>query len=168
MLQLLGLLSSVLALFPEMNAFALPRRGNYFRSDRRMPPPDYELGAEAWARERGLEPSWYPVNRPKPQPSWNRLVKDLNRRTTKDRARIMIEERVPPEAFEWLREMIKTEDWIALRIVGHDRTEEEIRGRAAMAAMRWEIERQTAEATPPDSTDPAGAAAPPPALRPRF
>lgn len=166
MLQLLGLLSSVLALLPERDALALQQRGNYFRSDRRMPPPDYELGAEAWARERGLEASWYPVNRPKPRPSWNRLVKDLNRRTAKDRARTMIEGRVPPEALEWLREMMKTQDWIALRIVGHDRSEQEIRDRAMMAALRWELERQTSAIASPGSTDDAGT--PGPALRPRF
>lgn len=167
-LQLLSVLSSALALLPERDAFALPGRGNYFRRDRRMLPPEYALGAEAWARERGLEPSWYPVNRPKPSPSWNRLVKDLNRRTTKDRARLMIEERVPPEALEWLREMIKSQDWIALRIVGHDRTKEEIRDRAVLAAIRWEIEREAAATTSSDTTDDAGAAAPPPALRPKF
>jgi hypothetical protein len=166
MLQLLGLLSSVLALLPERDALALPQRGNYFRSDRWMPPPDYELGAEAWARERGLEASWYPVNRPKPRPSWNRLVKDLNRRSAKDRARIMIEERVPPEALEWLREMIKTQDWIALRIVGHDRPQQEIRDRAMMAALRWELERQTSAISSSGATDDAGT--PGPALRPRF
>lgn len=167
-LQLLGLLSAALALLPESTAFALPERGNNFRPDRRIPPPDYELGADAWARERGLDPIWYPVDRPEPRPSWNRLVKDLNRRSAKDRARIMIEERVPPGALEWLREMIKTGDWITLRIIGYDRTEEEIRDRAALAAMRWEIERQMAATSSSDATDVAGAAAPPPALRPRF
>lgn len=168
MLHLLGLLSAVLALVPESPASAFPERGNNFRRDRRIPPSDYELGADAWARERGLEPIWYHVDRPRPRASWNRLVKDLNRRSAKDRARIVIEERVPPEALEWLREMIKTGDWIALRIIGYDCTEEEIRDRAALAAMRWEIEQQTAAATPADATDDAGAAAPPPALRPRY
>lgn len=166
-LHLLGLLSAMLTLLPESSAaFPLPGRGNNFRRDRRIPPPDYELGADAWARERGLEPGWYPVDRPKPRPSWNRLVKDLNRRTTKDRARIMIEERVPPEALEWLREMIKTRDWIALRIVGHDRPEGEIRDRVMMAALRWELERQTSAVASSGATDDAGA--PGPALRPRF
>lgn len=167
LLHVLGLLSAMLALLPESSAaFPLPGRGNNFRRDRRIPPPDYELGANAWARERGLEPGWYPVDRPKPRPSWNRLVKDLDRRTTKDRTRIMIEERVPPEALEWLREMIKTQDWIALRIVGHDRPEEEIRDRAMMAARRWELEGQTSAVASSGATDDAGA--PGPALRPRF
>lgn len=168
MLQLLGLLSAALALLPESAVATLPGRGNNFRPDRRTPPADYELGPDAWARERGLEPIWYPVDRPKPRPSWNRLVKDLKRRSGRDRARAMIEECVPPEALEWLREMIKTEDWIALRIIGHDCTNEEVRDRAALAAMRWEIERQTTAMTSSDPTDDAGAAAPPPAPRPRF
>lgn len=165
-LHLLGLLSGMLALIPESPASVLLERGNNFRRDRRIPPSDYELGPDAWARERGLEPIWYAVDRPRPRPSWNRLVKDLNRRSAKDRARILIEERVPPEALEWLREMIKIQDWIALRIVGHDRQEEEIRDRAKMAALRWELERQTGAATPPAATDDAGA--PAPALKPRF
>ncbi|WP_425903664.1 hypothetical protein [Agrobacterium radiobacter] len=94
-------------------------------------------------------------------------MKDLNRRSAKDRAQILIEERVPPEALEWLREMIKIQDWIALRIVGHDRCEEEIRERAAIAALRWELERQiSTEAPPPATTDESGA--PGPALKPRF
>jgi hypothetical protein len=165
-LHLLGLLSAMLALVPESPASEFPERGNNFRRDRRIPPSDYELGADAWARERGLEPIWYPVDRPRPRPSWNRLVKDLNRRSAKDRARIMIEERVPPEALEWLREMIKAQDWIALRLVGHDRPEGEIRDRAMMAALRWELERQTSAVASSGATDDAGA--PGPALRPRF
>ena len=166
LLHLLGLLSAILALVPESPASVFPERGNNFRRDRRTPPSDYELGADAWARERGLEPIWYPVDRPPPRHSWNRLVKDLNRRSAKDRARILIEERVPVEALEWLREMIKTQDWIALRIVGHDRPEEEIRERATMAALRWELERQAGATASPAATDDAGA--PGPALRPRF
>lgn len=168
-LQLLGLLSAVLALLPESSAASpLPGRGNSFRSDRRIPPPNYELGADAWARERGLEPTWYPVDRPKPRPSWNRLVKDLNRRSAKDRARTMIEERVPSEALGWLREMVKNEDWLALRLVGHERTEEEIRERAALVALRWELERQAAATASSDITDDAGNAAPPAVLRPKL
>ncbi|SCY92721.1 hypothetical protein SAMN03159288_05291 [Rhizobium sp. NFACC06-2] len=165
-LHLLGLLSAMLALVPESSASAFPERGNNFRRDRRTPPSDYELGADAWARERGLEPIWYPVDQPRPRHSWNRLVKDLNRRSAKDRARILIEERVPPEALEWLREMIKAQDWIALRLVGHDRPEGEIRDRAMMAALRWELERQTSAVASSGATDDAGA--PGPARRPKF
>ena len=80
-LQLLGLLSAALALLPERAATAFPERGNNFLRDRRMPPPDYELGVEAWERERGVEPIWYPVHRPNSRSSWSRLVKDLNRRS---------------------------------------------------------------------------------------
>lgn len=167
-LQLLALLSSALALLPEPGAFRQPKRGNDFRNHRRTPSVDYGLGAHAWARERGIEPFWYAVDRPKPRPSWNRLVKDLKRRSAKDRARILIEERVPADALDWLREVITTEDWIALRVVGHGRSEPEIRVRANMAALRWEIERQAAAAGSAGVTDDAGAAAPPPAPRPRF
>jgi hypothetical protein len=165
-LHLLGLMSAMLALVPESPASVLPERGNNFRRDRRTPPSDYELGADAWARERGLEPIWYPVDRPRPRHSWSRLVKDLNRRSKKDLARNLIGERVPAEALEWLWEMIETQDWIALRLVGNGRPEEEIWTRAMMAARRWELERETNTVASTGATDDTGA--PGPALRPRF
>lgn len=166
-LQLLGLLSAVLALTP-----AKPEIISASGRDRRQPPPWYPNGPAAWARERGLEPEDEPEEhkqpspalRPKPTASWLRLVKDLDRRPTRERARELIETRVPPEALEWLRETIKQEDWLTLRLVGHDRTEEEIRERALWAAMKWQAMRMppTPSATldmsddPDDTTPPAG------------
>lgn len=160
MLQLLGLFSAILAIAPPMPEiiFASGR-------DRRQPPSWYPNGPAAWARERGLEPDDdseeqkqpSPALRPKATASWSRLVKDLDRRPTRERARELIETRVPPEALEWLREMIRQEDWLALRLVGHDRTAEEIRERALRAAMRWEAMRMPPipPAVPgaPDETD---------------
>lgn len=166
MLQILELLSSFLVLLPEAEAFSRPRYGSSFRSDRRTPPPDYNLGVEAWERERGLERNWYSVSRSRPRPSWSRLVKDLSRRSARDRARVLIAERVPPEALGWLQEMIQTQDWIALRIVGHDSSDQDIWDRAMMASLRWELERQAGATASPAATDDAGA--PGPALRPRF
>lgn len=168
--RLLGLLSAALAFFPDKaEAFREPGRRNNSRPARRTPPPDYELGPEAWARERGIEPSFYPVSKPKPRPSWNRLVKDLNRRSAQDRARAMIQERVPAEALDWLLDAIQKEDWLALRMVGHDRTEEDIRERASLVAKAWEEERQTMTALTANTTnDDAGAAAPPAGPKPRF
>ena len=160
------MLSAALALIPEIGASARHARASKSRLDRRIPPPEYELGPEAWARERGLNSIGHPIDRPKHSPSWTRLVKDLNRRSAKARAREMIEDRVPPSALEWLREMIKNEDWLALRLVGHGRTREEIREQAALVALRWELERQSGENTSKDVADDGGTAAPPPTLKP--
>ena len=160
--RLLGLLSAALALFPDnAEAFRAPGRRNNSRPARRTPPADYELGTEAWARERGIEPSVYPVSKPKPRPSWDRLVKDLNRRSAQDRARVMIEERVPAEALDWLLDAIQKEDWLALRMVGHDRTEEGIRERVSLAAKAWKEERRMTALETTTTDDDAGAAAPP-------
>jgi len=169
-LRLLGLLSTALAVFPEIVAASLEQgRGNNFRPDRGTPPPDYELGPDAWARERGIEPTFYPVSKPKPRPSWNRLVKDLSRRSAQDRARAMIEERVPADALDWLQDTIQKEDWLALRMVGYGRTEEEIRERALFVAKVWEVERRTMTTLTTNTTDDdAGAAAPPAGPKPRF
>jgi len=166
-LQLLSWLSVALALFPERAvASPLAERGNILPHDRRTPPPDYDLGSAAWARERGLEPNFYPARGPKPRPSWNCLINDLIRRSAKaDLARTAIEERVPTEALEWLKDMIRREAWLALRLVGHNRSEAEIRDRAALESMRWKFER-LAPAVP--SSDDEGAAPPPVGPKPKF
>lgn len=125
-LQLLGLFSAILAMAPTM-----PDIISASGRDRRRPPSWYPNGPAAWARERGHEPDdaletelEQPSTalRPKATASWPQLVKDLNRRSTRERARELIETRVPPEALEWLQEIMKLEDWMALRLVGHDRT----------------------------------------------
>jgi hypothetical protein len=161
-LKLLGLLTTVLLQFPE------PGRGNSPRPDRRTPPLDYDLGPDAWARERGLEPTFYPPNKPKPRRPWSRLIKDLSRRKNNDQARKLITERVPPEALGWLHDAIRREDWISLRLLGHDRNEDEIREMALVEAIRWEAERGAPQAPPPSATDDAGNAAPPAGPKPRF
>lgn len=56
----------------------------------------------------------------------------------------------------------------ALRLVGHERTEDEIRERAALVALRWELERQAAATASSDITDDAGNAAPPAVLKPKL
>jgi hypothetical protein len=145
MLQLLLLLAALAAAFEHNPApsFQFSR----FRRDRYQPPPGYPLGRAAWARERGLEPEPEPEEtpatptprlRPQPRPlpdcSWSRLVKDLNRRPTRERARALIEERVPAEAHGWLRATIDAEDWQTLRGLGRGADAETIRGRALVAA----------------------------------
>ncbi|MCX8999565.1 hypothetical protein NOF55_20885 [Rhizobiaceae bacterium BDR2-2] len=160
MLKLLAPISAALALAP-----AKPEIISASGRDRRQPPSWYPNGPVAWARERGLEPEDVaeepkqpaPALRSKATASWLRLVKDLDRRPTRDRARELIETRVPSEALDWLRDMIREEDWLALRLVGHDRTAEEIRERALWAARRWEAMHvpPTPPAAPgvPDETD---------------
>lgn len=168
MLQLLGLFSTILAIAPPM-----PEIISASGRDRRRPPSWYPNGPAAWARERGLEPDDAletgpeqpsPALRPKATASWSRLVKDLNRRSTRERARELIETRVPPEALEWLREIIKLEDWMALRLVGHNRTKDEIRDFTLLEAMKWQAARMqpvppaapAATDVPDDSTSPVG------------
>lgn len=160
-LQLLGLFSTILALAPPMPEMTASGR------DRRQPPSWYPNGPAAWARERGLEPNDdsereqtqpSPALRPKPTVPWLSLVKDLERGPRRERAREIIETRVPPEALQWLRELIRQEDWLGLRLVGHDRTEEEIRERALRTAMRWEAKRlppipPRVPGTPDDTND---------------
>lgn len=146
MLQLLALLAALAAVFQQAPApaFQFPRLRH---RDRHQPPPGYPNGRAAWARERGLEPepeetpaAPTPRLRPRPQPrplptcSWSRLVKDLDRRPTRERARQMIEERVPEEAHGWLRATIEAEDWQTLRGLGRDADAEAIRQRALTAA----------------------------------
>lgn len=113
-LKLLALISAAFALAPaKPEIISVPGR------DRRQPPSWYPNGPAAWARERGLEPEDVaeepkqpaPALRPKATASWLRLVKDLDRRPTRERARELIETRVPPEALDWLRGMIREEDW---------------------------------------------------------
>lgn len=172
-LQILALFSAILAIAPPMqkSSFASGR-------DPRQPPSWYPNGPAAWARERGLESDYDPETgaeqpspalRPKAHASWSRLVKDLHRGPTRERARELIEARVHPEALEWLREMIKLEDWMALRLVGHDRTKDEIRDFALLEAMKWQASRRPpippgAAATPdePGDATPATGAGPQP------
>lgn len=168
MFQLLGLFSAILAIAPPM-----PEIVSASGRDHRRPPSWYPNGPAAWARERGLEPDDEPETepeqpspalRPKATAAWSRLVKDLNRRPTRERARELIETRVPPEALDWLREMIKLEDWMTLRLIGHDRTKDEIRDFALLEAMKWQAARMppvppaapAATDRPDESTTPVG------------
>lgn len=162
-LQLLSLFSAILSIAPPM-----PEIVSASGRDRRQPPLWYPNGAAAWARERGLEPYDDYEEEQKQTASWLRLVKDMDRRPTRERARELIETRVPSEALEWLREMIRQEDWLALRLVGHDRTAEEIRERALRAAMRWEAMRMTPiPPTVPGAPDETDDITPPVGPRPK-
>lgn len=154
-LQLLALFTALLAMAPPMPEIVSPFSP---RRSRWEPPPGYPNGRSAWARERGLDPepeetpaTPTPRLRPQPQPrplpncSWIRLVKDLNRRATSDRARALIEERVPEEAHAWLRATIQAEDWQTLRGLGRDADAETIRQRALTAAKVAPVVQPEAE-----------------------
>lgn len=152
-LQLLTLLSGVLALFPPlpMPTFAFsfgPARSS-------VPPIDDDRGPTAYAMERGIEPHYYATSRPRPSPSWSRLVKDLSRPRKANRARELLEARVPPAAVEWLRDTIDTGDLWRLRMTvrpgAHD---DEITASMLAAAQAWDAERQQAAA--PASETPGG------------
>lgn len=174
MLQLLGLLSAGLALlppFPEVS-FASERPPRKMVSS----PPggtipahmdDEDRGPTAWAMERGIELAFYRLSS-RAAPSWSRLVKDLKRRQTRERARLLLEYRVPPEAVLWLRHMIDLEDWSALLQLGCDGAgDDEIAAAALAEAQRWKaaIERTAADPAPAADDD-AGNAAPPAGPKP--
>lgn len=137
MLQLLALLSAVLAL-----AFDIPSLRRRSRYD---PPTGYALGREAWARERGLDPepteaetaTERPTPRlwPEPRP-WRQLVRDLESRSPQRResARELLAQRVPEAAREWLRQVIASEDRTQLRMLGLNASPAVLRERALHAA----------------------------------
>lgn len=117
---------------------------------------DEDRGPTAHAMERGTDPPYYRTSS-RAAPTWSRLVKDLKRRQTADKARELIEFRVPPEAVEWLRSRILMEDWQSLRQLGRDgASDDEIAAAALAEARRWEAAQpkpQEPEADPePDGS----------------
>ena len=143
MLQLLALLSVVLALAPPVPApaFDLPRLRP--RRSPWDPPAGYPNGREAWARERGLDPepgraslpTSTPRLRPMPRP-WKRLVRDLDSRSEqrREQAREQMLQRVPEETRLWLRGLIASDDRTALRMLGIGADRTTLRDRAMAAA----------------------------------
>lgn len=102
---------------------------------------DEDRGPTAHAMERGNDAPFYRTSS-RAAPTWSRLVKDLKRRQTADKARELIEYRVPPGAVEWLRSRIYTEDWFSLRRLGQDgASDDEIAAAALAEAKRWEAAR---------------------------
>ncbi|WP_157951588.1 hypothetical protein [Agrobacterium pusense] len=174
MLQLLGILSAGLALlppFPEVS-FASERRSRklVLSSPGGTAPAhvdDEDRGPTAWAMERGIEPVFYRLSS-RAAPSWSRLVKNLRRRQTSERARLLIEYRVPPEAVLWLRHVIDREDWQTLRRIGSDGAgDDEIAAASLAEAKRWEATLDRAAADPaPAADEDAGNAAPPAGPKP--
>ncbi|MFC3073124.1 hypothetical protein [Shinella pollutisoli] len=184
-LQLLGILSAVLAVMPPlpMPAFSFsppPRRprpspgvssppgeairrlsdGDGIRSPvasreseprsvRRAeisPLDDEDRGPTAWKMERGIDPPYYQTSS-RAAPTWSRLVKDLKRSRSKEKAAALLEYRVPPEAVEWLRNRVFFEDWLSLRQLGRDgASDDEIAAAALAEAKKWEA----AQAKPPE------------------
>ena len=145
LLQLLGILSGALAMLPPipMPTFSFPFRAA------RLPASsiDDDRGPTAYAMERGIEPHSYTTSRPRPAPSWSRLVKDLSRSRKADRARELLEARVPPSAIEWLRDTIDTDDlWRLRMVVRPGAGDDEITASMLAAVKAWEAERQQAAA----------------------
>lgn len=144
MLQLLGVLSAALALLPPMPELSFP----FGRPSRRAAPvpsregipaylDDDDRGPTAYAMERGIDVPFCTSSRA--APSWSRLVKDCKRRSTGEKARALLEQRVPPAAVDWLRSRILMEDWWALRRLGRDgATDDEIAAAALGEALKWE------------------------------
>lgn len=170
LLQLLALLSALLALAPPVPApaFELPRLR---RRSPWEPPPGYPNGREAWARERGLDPepgetpaTSTPRLRPQPRP-WKRLVKDLDSRSERRReqAREQMLQRVPDEAQFWLATEISGGDRQALRMLGLGADRTTLRERALAAARVVPLVETNPE--PPTSDVEVNAAAPTPGRR---
>ncbi len=128
---------------------------------------DEDRGPTAHAMERGVDPAFYRTSS-RAAPTWSKLVKDLKRRQTADRARALIEFRVPPEAVEWLRSRILMEDWLSLRQLGRDgASDDEIAAAALAEAKRWQAARPKphepeADPEPDGSGDPDTGAGPKP------
>lgn len=183
LLHLLGLLSGALALLPPLPVLSFPSGRSQWAAG---PVPSREVlprssqranldridaedrGPTAFAMERGIEPVFYRVSS-RAAPSWSKLVKDLKRRQTNERARLLLEYRVPPEAVLWLREVIRLEDWRTLRQLGrHGASDDEIAAAALVEAKRWEAALNRTAADPaPVADDDAGAAAPPAGPKPK-
>ncbi|MBY3167384.1 hypothetical protein [Rhizobium laguerreae] len=108
---------------------------------------DEDRGPSAHAMERGIDPGFYRTSS-RAAPTWSKLVKDLKRSRSKDKARELLEYRVPPEAVEWLRSRIFVEDWLSLRQLGRDGASDEDIAAAALAeALKW----KAAQPKPPES-----------------
>lgn len=156
LLQLLALLSGALAMMPPipMPAFSFP-----FRAAREPASSiDEDRGPTAYMMERGLEPLNYASIRMRPPPSFRRLVKDLSRPRKADKARELLEARVPHAVIEWLRDSINTGDLWRLRMAARPgASDDEVIASMLTAAQMWEVERQQAAApekeTPEDTAD---------------
>ncbi|MFD1328734.1 hypothetical protein [Mycoplana ramosa] len=111
---------------------------------------DEDRGPTAWNMERGIDPPYYRTSS-RAAPTWSKLVKDLKRRQTADKARELIEYRVPSEAVEWLRNRIFFEDWLLLRSLGRNGASDvEIAAAALAEARKWEAAQPKPTETNPD------------------
>lgn len=120
---------------------------------------DEDRGPTAWNMEHGIDPPYYRTSS-RAAPTWSRLVKELKRRQTKERASALLEYRVPPEAVEWLRNRIFFEDWWTLRSLGRDgASDAEIADAALVEAKKWQAaqpKQPEPEPTPDPGTDGSG------------
>lgn len=107
---------------------------------------DEDRGPTAYAMERGIDRPFYRTSS-RAAPTWSKLVKDLKRSRSKEKAAVLLEYRVPPEAVEWLRNRIFLEDWLLLRSLGRDgASDDEIAAAALVEARKWEA----AQPKPPE------------------
>lgn len=120
---------------------------------------DEDRGPTAYAMERGIDPPYYRTSS-RATPTWSRLVKDLKRPRSKERASELLEYRVPPEAVEWLRNRVFFEDWLSLRQLGRDgASDAEIAAAALAEAKKWQAaqpKQPEPELTPDPGTDGSG------------
>jgi len=111
---------------------------------------DEDRGPTAWSMERGVDPPFYRTSS-RAAPTWSKLVKDLKRSRSKEKAAALLEYRVPPEAVEWLRNRIFFEDWWALRSLGRDgASDAEIADAALVEAKKWQAAQPKSPEPKPD------------------
>jgi len=120
---------------------------------------DEDRGPTAWSMERGIDPPFYRTSS-RAAPTWSKLVKDLKRSRSKEKAAELLEYRVPPEAVEWLRSRIFIQDLWTLRLLGRDgASDAEIAAAALAEAKRWQAaqpKQPEPEPTPDPGTDGSG------------
>ena len=143
---------------PDENGFRPPVRSREsgFRPVRKVGLnhlDDEDRGPTAHAMERGIDPPYY-MTSSHVAPTWSKLVKDLKRSRSKEKAAELLEYRVPPEAVEWLSNRIFMEDWWTLRQLARDcASDAEIAAAALVEAKKWEA-AQPKQPEPEPITDP--------------
>lgn len=118
---------------------------------------DEDRGPTAWNMERGIDRPYYRTSS-RSAPTWSRLIKDLKHSRSKDKASVLLEYRVPPDAVEWLRSRIFLEDWLSLRLLGQDgASDDEIAAAALAEAKKWQAaQAKSAESKPDPEPDGSG------------
>lgn len=125
-IQLLGLASLVINLFPPLPAFGRAAAEPLPEPPRPVPVPLSEP-----------EPRTY-----KRAPSWPLIMKDLARPVARSMATAELYARLPVECRPWLDQVVKDEDWSALRSFAQSGATDKTAAAGALAAFRrWRADK---------------------------